>query len=91
VRYARQQTPNRLATPSQVWFCTAPAEEPFASNSIRKAAGAGFAGSLTRLSLADRDLFFRRLPCRGSDRGPTPGRSHPAEFGCDLRGFVSET
>ena len=53
-----------------------------------KTAGAGFAGSLTLLSLADRDLFFRRLPCRGGDRGPNPGRSHPADVGCNLRGFV---
>ena len=41
-----------------------------------KTAGAGSAGSPTRLSLVDRDLFFRYRPVLAANGAPTPSARH---------------
>src|SRR5262249_61576621 len=44
---------------------------PSRDSLVVKAAGAGFAGSLTRVSLADRDLFFQDRYVVAADGAPT--------------------
>jgi hypothetical protein len=59
MRCARQQASSRPAAPSQVLGSAPLHPETLRVEFDKKTAVAGFAGSRTRFSLADSDLFFQ--------------------------------
>src|SRR5262249_14420172 len=61
------------ARPSLFWVSTAPSRSGLASIASMKGPGAGSAGSLTRASFVDPDLFFQSREVVAAD-GPEPRR-----------------